>query len=109
MVVTLEPLGLLCSARRRSKQLQSGGQKNLCAWEPRKPLCLHSGVCPCMYVHALPSLPLQLGVSHLLGKMSDAVMDDIIDRSSRELTHERRDTSCLCLENRVEQFLDHSP
>lgn len=62
-----------------------------------------------MYMHALPSLPLQLGVSHLLGKMSDAVMDDIIDRSSRELTHERRDTSCLCLENRVEQFLDHSP
>lgn len=65
---------------------------------------LHSGVCPCMYVHALPSLPLQLGVSHLLGKMSGAVMDDIIDRSSRELTHERRDTSCLCLENRWNTF-----
>lgn len=70
----------------------------------KKEAPLHSGVCPCMYVHALPSLPLQRGVSHLLGKMSDAVMDDIIDRSSRELTHERRDTSCLCLSNRWNSF-----
>lgn len=64
----------------------------------------HSGVCAGMSVHAHLSLPLQLAVSHLLGKMSDAVMDDIIDRSRRELMHEQRDTSHLCLQTRCNSF-----
>lgn len=102
--VTLECLDVRCSARRRSKQSQAGGRedgKSSPTW--RKPLsilgcvqagwCMPNSACPCSSV-----------VSHLLGKMSDGMMDDIIDRSSRELTHERRETSCLCLETRCNSF-----
>lgn len=56
--VTLEPLGVLCSARRRSKQLQSGleDRKTWSAWDPRKPLCILECVhaCTCMPSPACP-------------------------------------------------------
>lgn len=71
------------------------------------PLCFLECLQACQCMPTL-ACPCSLGVTHLLRKMSDAVMDDIIDRSSREVMHEKRDTSCLCLQTTCNSFLDHS-
>lgn len=74
-------------------------QRNLVCTQ--KEALLHSGAL--MQVHACPEPALQHGVSHSPGRMSGAMMDDIIDHSTHELTDERK-THPTCVLKRWNNF-----
>lgn len=82
---------------------RTAGQRNLVCIKvcTQKEALLHSGAL--MQVHACPEPTPQLGVSHPLGRMSGAVMDDIIDHSTHELTDERK-THPTCVLKRWNNF-----
>lgn len=82
---------------------RTAAQRNLVCIKActRKEAPLHSGVL--MQVHACPEPALQLGVSHSPGRMSGAVMDDIIDHRNHELTDERK-THPTCVLKRWNNF-----